>query len=323
MKISTYTDGTIAAENPNLDWLVGNARLINYSGQLLGAHIAHAGLIMFWAGAITLSEITRFVPGQPMSEQGMILLPHLATLGWGVGAGGIVEDTYPYFAIAILHLVASAVLGAGGLYHTFRGPAVLKDGEGTVAKFHYEWNDPKKLSFILGSHLVVLGIGAYLLVLKATVFGGIYDTAIGDVRLVTNPTLNPVTIFGYLFGITREGWNILGMASVNNLEDVIGGHLWIGTLLIAGGLWHITKIPLPWALRLLPIEADAILSYSLGGLAFMGFVSTAFIAYNTTVYPIEFYGSDRLVWANVQFFLAVLVLVGHIWHAVRARAKTN
>ncbi|NEP45630.1 MAG: chlorophyll a/b binding light-harvesting protein, partial [Okeania sp. SIO2H7] len=262
-------------------------------------------------------------PGQPMSEQGLILLPHLATLGWGVGAGGVVEDTYPYFAIAILHLVASAVLGAGGLYHTFRGPAVLKDGEGTVAKFHYEWNDPKKLSFILGSHLVVLGIGAYLLVLKATVFGGIYDTAIGDVRLVTNPTLNPVTIFGYLFGITREGWNILGMASVNNLEDVIGGHLWIGTLLIAGGLWHITKIPLPWALRLLPIEADAILSYSLGGLAFMGFVSTAFIAYNTTVYPIEFYGSDRLVWANVQFFLAVLVLVGHIWHAVRARAKTN
>ena len=79
------TDRTLA-EDTNLSWLVGNARLIDLSGQLLGAHVAHAGLIMFWAGAITISEVTRFVPSVPMYEQGLTLLPHLATLGWGVGA---------------------------------------------------------------------------------------------------------------------------------------------------------------------------------------------------------------------------------------------
>ena len=38
-------------EETGYAWYVGNARLINLSGRLLGAHIAHTGLIVFWAGA--------------------------------------------------------------------------------------------------------------------------------------------------------------------------------------------------------------------------------------------------------------------------------
>ena len=34
-------------------WWSGNARLINVSGKLLGAHVAHAGLMVFWCGAMT------------------------------------------------------------------------------------------------------------------------------------------------------------------------------------------------------------------------------------------------------------------------------
>ncbi|MGF1986697.1 MAG: chlorophyll a/b binding light-harvesting protein [Nostoc sp. ZfuVER08] len=317
------TERTLA-EDTNLSWLVGNARLIDLSGQLLGAHIAHAGLIMFWAGAITISEVTRFVPGIPMYEQGLILLPHLATLGWGVGAGGEVVNTYPYFIIGILHLVASAVLGAGGLFHVFRAPAILYNAGGQAAKFHYEWNDAKQLGLILGHHLIILGLGAFLLVLKATVFGGIYDSNVQNVRLITNPNLNPATIFGYLVGLKDGNWTPLGMASVDNLEDVIGGHIWISFILIVGGVWHILVQPFGWVRRIFPIESgEEILSYSLLGLALMAWISAAFVAYNTTVFPTEFYGTERLGLADIQFFLGVLAFLGYVWHSWRSSRQVN
>ncbi|MEM9164520.1 MAG: chlorophyll a/b binding light-harvesting protein, partial [Cyanobacteria bacterium P01_F01_bin.4] len=52
-------------------WWAGNARFINFSGKLLGAHIAHAGLIVLWAGAMTLFELSRYNPELAMYDQGL------------------------------------------------------------------------------------------------------------------------------------------------------------------------------------------------------------------------------------------------------------
>ena len=221
--------------------LAGNYRFINLSGRLLGAHVAHAGLIVLWAGAMTLFELSQFDPSQPMYEQNLILLPHLASLGFGVGQTGQIVDTYPYYLIGMLHLISSAVLGAGGIYHAVLGAETL-DEKG----FGYKWDDGNKMTSILGIHLVLLGIGAALLVLKATRFGGLYDPAIAEFRLVS-PNLDPARIFGYLFGFSPNGWTIAGMASVNNLEDIVGGHCWVSLLCILGGIFHIVSKPRSWA----------------------------------------------------------------------------
>ena len=313
----------------NRSWLSGNARLKNLSGQLLGAHIAHAGLIVFWAGAMTLFEITQFDAAQPMYDQGLILLPHLATLGLGVGKGGLVLSSYSYFVIGSVHLISSAVLGAGGLFHVIRGPAVLPQSDTAIGFFGYDWKDPDKISTILGIHVLLLGLGAWLLVFKAMFWGGLYDPLVEDVRVITAPSLDPTRIFGYLVG--RYGSE--GLAAVNNLEDVVGGHIWIGSLCILGGFWHIVTKPLPWARRFLTWSGEAYLSYSLGALAYMGLLAAYFVTVNDTVYPEAFYGpvgelrtvlGDVTLRGSLAFShigLAFLFLTGHWWHAFRARAE--
>ncbi|NEP20105.1 MAG: chlorophyll a/b binding light-harvesting protein, partial [Leptolyngbya sp. SIO4C1] len=297
-------------------------------GHPADAHVAHAGLIVLWAGIITLFEVNRLDLSRPLYEQGMILLPNLARLGYGVGEGGIIVDSYPYFVVGALHLISSAFLGFGGIFHTLKGPEKLQD-----PFFSYDWQDTNKMTTILGIHLTLLGGGALLLVAKAMFFGGLYDPLSHTVRAIS-PNVNPVDIFGYFFG--GRYW----LAGVDNLEDVVGGHLWIGILLILGGAWHIATQPLPWAKRLFVWSGEAYLSYSIGAVSLMAFVATLFVAVNSVVFPTEFYGpllqlkfdrvpyfvssvpldgySSREWLANAHFWLGFFFLQGHLWHALRA-----
>ncbi|KAL5645176.1 hypothetical protein ACJX0J_004295, partial [Zea mays] len=273
-------------ETTGFAWWAGNARLINLSGKLLGAHVAHAGLIVFWAGAMNLFEVAHFVPEKPMYEQGLILTSALRP-------GGEVLDTFPYFVSGVLHLISSAVLGFGGIYHALLGPETLEE---SFPFFGYVWKDRNKMTTILGIHLILLGLGAFLLVLKALYFGGVYDTWApggGDVRKITNLTLSPGVIFGYLlkspFG--GEGW----IVSVDDLEDIIGGHVWLGSICVLGGIWHILTKPFAWARR-------AFVWVCLGALSVFGFIACCFVWFNNTAYPSEFYGPTGPEASQAQAF---------------------
>lgn len=142
------------------------------------------------------------------------------------------------------------------------------------------------MTTIIGIHLLLLGGGAFLLVAKAMFFGGLYDTSVDDVRVVTDPTLNPATIFGYLFGTQGYFW----LAAVDNLDDLVGGHIFIGLILIGGGVWHILTEPFGWVKRVLIFSGEAYLSYSVGAVALMSFIAALFVSVNTIAIPLNFMG---------------------------------
>jgi hypothetical protein len=66
-----------------------------------------------------------------------------------------------------------------------------------------------------------------------------------------------------------DGW----IVSVDNMEDIVGGHIWIGTLEIFGGIWHIFTKPWAWARRAFVWSGEAYLSYSLAAIALMGWTA--------------------------------------------------
>ncbi|KAG5568868.1 hypothetical protein H5410_064112 [Solanum commersonii] len=146
--------------------------------------------------------------------------------------------------------------------------------------FGYMRKDRNKMTTILGIHLIL--------------------AREGDVRKITNLTLSPNIIFGYLlkspFG--GEGW----IVSVDDLEDIIGGHVWLGSICILGGIWHILTKPFAWARCALVWSGEAYLSYSLGALAFFGFIACCFVWFNNTAYPSEFYGPTGPEASQAQAF---------------------
>jgi photosystem II CP43 chlorophyll apoprotein len=82
----------------------------------------------------------------------------------------------------------------------------------------------------------------------------------GDIRLIKDihVTYNPYVLGRYLprapYG--SEGWII----SINNMEDLIGGHYWVGISRLIGGVWHICTRPFPIIVRGFTWSGEAYLS---------------------------------------------------------------
>jgi photosystem II CP43 chlorophyll apoprotein len=54
------------------------------------------------------------------------------------------------------------------------------------------------------------------------------------------------------------------------MEDIVGGHIWVGILCITGGIWHIFTKPFAWARRAFVWSREANLSNSIADNSLMG-----------------------------------------------------
>ncbi len=324
--------------NPDVsyNWWAGNSMVTNRSGRFIAAHAAHTGLISFGAGAATLFEISRFDPSLPMGQQANVFLPHLASIGIGFDEAGVWTGV-GVVTIAIVHLVFSMVYAAGGLMHAVYFDEDIQQSNVIQArKFKLEWDNPDNQTFILGHHLIFMGVACIWFVEWARIHG-IYDPAIGAVRQV-NYNLDLSAVWNHQFDFL----------SIDSLEDVMGGHAFLAFAEITGGAFHIATKQFGEYTKFKGaglLSAESILSFSLGGIGFMAIVAAFWCATNTTVYPTEWYGepliqkfviapgwvdsvdlsggeafghSSRAYLANFHYTVGFFALQGHLWHALRS-----
>ena len=339
---------TYGNPNPTYGWWVGNSVVTNKSSRFIGSHVAHTGLIAFTAGANTLWELARYNPDIPMGHQGMVSIPHLASIGIGFDQAGVWTGQDVAF-IGIFHLICSFVYALAGVLHSVVFSEDTQNSSGLfasdrpehrqAARYKLEWNNPDNQTFILGHHLIFFGIANIWFVEWARVHG-IYDPAIEGVRqVVYNLDLNAI-------------WNHqFDFLTIDSLEDVMGGHAFLAFAQILGGAHHIaTKMGSGLLGEYTEfkgknvLSAEAILSWSLAGIGWMAIIAAFWCATNTTVYPEAWYGepltlkfgispywidtgnmdgvvsghTSRAWLSNVHYYLGFFFIQGHLWHAIRA-----
>ncbi len=329
---------TYGNPNPSYGWWVGNSVVTNKAGRFIGSHVGHTGLICFATGASTLWELGRYDPSIAMGHQSSIYLAHLASMGIGFDSAGVWTGENVGF-IAIFHLICSMVYAGAALLHSLFFDADLQQGPlPNTPKFKLEWDNPDNLTFILGHHLIFLGVASIWFVEWARVHG-IYDPAIGAVRQVFPGYGDFARIFSHQ----------TDFFSINSLEDVMEGHAFLAFLEITGGAFHIATRQVGEYTKFKGsglLSAEAVLSWSLAGLGWMGIIAAFWCATNTTVFPVEFYGeplelkfgispywsdtgnlsdcnyflghTTRAALTNVQYYFGFFCIQGHLWHALRA-----
>ena len=265
--------------------VAGNIRFKDLSGRLLGAHVAHAGLIVFWAGAMTLFELSRF-ESQPahVRPKPDFAAPPGHPRPWGRRqrcSGGYLS------LLCDRHGASHQFRRAGG-----RWPLPCGAGAGTVGRkrlrlrLERRWQNDHHF---WASTWCCWGWGRCCWCSKLPA------SAASTIRWWSRcDWCSPTSIRGASLATCSasapHGWTITGMASVDNLEDVIGGHVWVSALCIGGGLFHIFTRPFGWAKERLVWSGEAYLSYSLGALAIAGFSVAVFVSVNEVAYPPVFYG---------------------------------
>ncbi|KAI3853810.1 hypothetical protein MKX03_020154 [Papaver bracteatum] len=234
---------------------------------------------------------------------------------WWAGNARLINlsDTFSYFISGVLHLISSAVLGFGGIYHSLLGPGTLEESFPFFfawARRALVWSGEAYLSYILAA-LSVFGF-------IACCFVWFNNTAYpSEFYGPTGPEASQAQAFTFLVRDQRLGANVGSAQGPTGLgkylmrsptgEVIFGGETMRFWDLRAP--YRLKKYIQPWQER---HSAKYMTHAPLGFLNSVGGVTTEINAVN--------YVSPRSWLATSHFVLGFFLFVGNLWHGGRARA---
>ena len=97
------------------------------------------------------------------------------------------------------------------------------------------------------------------------------NTDVDNIKKMSLDVMNNVS--GKTFKVVTNRSNKAYPIKSMEMNNIIGGHIWLGSICILGGIWHILTKPFAWARRAFVWSGEAYLSYSLGALSVFGFIA--------------------------------------------------
>ena len=279
-----------------LPWYRVHTIVLNDPGRLISVHLIHTALVTGWAGRITLYELARFDPGDPILNpiwrQGIFVLPFITRLGinsswssWIISDDRIMIDVefWRYEGVATTHIILSGLLVLASIWHwTFWDLELFRN----FRTRDFALDFPK-----------VFGIHLFLTRLICFRFGSCHISGLFGPGIWIS---DPYGLTGSIKHI-QPSWGPEGFDPYNS-GGISSHHIATGIFGTFAGLFHLCVRPSQRLYNNIRIgNIETVLSSSIASVFWASFVVARTMWYGSSTTPIELYGPTRFQW-DKRFF---------------------
>ena len=280
-----------------LPWFRVHILILNDPSRLISVHIMHSGLPAGWSSLMVLYELITLDPTDPVYNpiwrQGCYLIPFISRIGvirslysWSLGIKVTCNLYWTYETINIAHILLS-------------GSCIL------AAFWHWGYWDLNVFLSPAGNFLLdlnqIIGIHLALASLICLGFG------LGHLSGFLGPGQWTSDSFGLLGSprFVKPIYSVIYLAP-SSYGVISSNHILSGFFGILVGLFHMSSRPASLLYKILKMgNLEDVLSSSIAGLIFTGFLIEGLMWYGSVSTTLELFGPTRYHWDNAYFSLDI------------------